>query len=119
MCVDVSFHFSGMNAWECDTGSLGKCTLSFFLRNCQAIFWQVYPFYGPAAVCVCDLQPVASSVFFISAVLAGEWRYLAIAPTGVSRPANRVGHLFTARLPSVSPLPWHVFCPFCLSGVEF
>ena len=78
VCVDVSFHSSGMNAWECDTGSQGKCTLScflfFFLRNCQAIFWRGCPFYSPAAVCLCDLQPVASSAFFISAVLTGARR---------------------------------------------
>lgn len=59
--------------------------LVFFFKKLPSHFLEWVPLLQSCSgVCVCDLQPVASSVFFISAVLTGAWRYLAIAPTGVS-----------------------------------
>ena len=53
VCVDVSFHFSGMNAWECGTGSLGKYTLSFFFKKLPSHFLAGMPLLRSCSgVCV-------------------------------------------------------------------
>lgn len=37
-CADGGFTSPGMNAWECDIGSQGKCMLSFYFLSFASHF---------------------------------------------------------------------------------
>lgn len=40
--MNISSHFSGMQAWECNARSCGKYMLTFITNN-RAVFWSDYP----------------------------------------------------------------------------
>lgn len=120
VCVDVSFHFSGMNAWECDTGSLGKYTLNFFffkklpshflawmplLQSCSGVH-----VWSPA----CGVVSILHFRCFNRSVAVSHDRPHRRLPTRWSRWPCLHGSFAIRVAPSMACL-----LSICLSGVEF